>query len=152
MAAEGAYDGASIGPVGVRRVDHRAGIKDDAPDFTTVLSTGPAAVSAVFTRSRFAGPSIVLSRDSAAKGSARGIAVISRNANVATGAEGLANAREVRELVAGRAGLDAEEVLIASTGVIGRSNPMDRVRAGLAAQPSPARWRRQTSRPPPPRS
>jgi glutamate N-acetyltransferase/amino-acid N-acetyltransferase len=125
------------GPVGFVGWTTALGIKDEAPDFTTVLSTGPAAVSAVFTRSRFAGPSIVLSRDSAAKGAARGIAVISRNANVATGAEGLANAREVRELVAGRAGVAAEEVLIASTGVIGRQYPMDRVRAGLAAQPAP---------------
>jgi glutamate N-acetyltransferase/amino-acid N-acetyltransferase len=125
------------GPVGFVGWTTALGIKDDAPDFTTVLSTGPAAVSAVFTRSRFAGPSVLLSRDSAAKGSARGIAVISRNANVATGAEGLANAREVRELVAARAGVAPEEVLIASTGVIGRQYPMDRVRAGLAAQPGP---------------
>jgi glutamate N-acetyltransferase / amino-acid N-acetyltransferase len=125
------------GPLGYVGWTTALGIKDEAPDFTTVLSTVPAAVSAVFTRSRFAGPSILLSRDSAAKGGARGIAVISRNANVATGAEGLANAREVRELVAGRAGVAAEEVLIASTGVIGRQYPMDRVRAGLAGQPSP---------------
>jgi glutamate N-acetyltransferase/amino-acid N-acetyltransferase len=125
------------GPLGYVGWTAALGIKDEAPDFTAVLSTVPAAVSAVFTRSRFAGPSILLSRDSAAKGTARGIAVISRNANVATGAEGLANAREVRELVAGRAGVAAEEVLIASTGVIGRQYPMDRVRAGLAAAPQP---------------
>ena len=125
------------GPVGFVGWTTALGIKDEAPDFTTVLSTGPAVVAAVFTRSRFAGPSVLLSRDSAAKGSARGVAVISRNANVATGAEGLANAREVRELVAARAGVAPEEVLIASTGVIGRQYPMDRVRAGLAAQPGP---------------
>jgi glutamate N-acetyltransferase/amino-acid N-acetyltransferase len=113
------------------------GIKDDSPDFTAVLSTVPAAVSAVFTRSRFAGPSVLLSRDAAAKGTARGVVVISRNANVATGEQGLANAREVRELVAGRAGVPADELLIASTGVIGRQYPMDRVRAGLAELPQP---------------
>ena len=91
----------------------------------------------MFTRSRFAGPSVLLSRDAAAKGTARGVVVISRNANVATGAEGLANAREVRELVAGRAGVASDELLIASTGVIGRQYPMDRVRAGLAHLPQP---------------
>lgn len=115
------------------------GIKDSLPDFTAVLSTVPATSSAVFTRSRFAGPSVLLSRESAQAGDARGVAVIARNANVATGAEGLANAREVRELVAGAAGVRPEELLIASTGVIGRQYPMDRVRGGLAALPTPAK-------------
>ncbi|WP_028938615.1 bifunctional glutamate N-acetyltransferase/amino-acid acetyltransferase ArgJ [Pseudonocardia spinosispora] len=113
------------------------GIKDPLPDFTAVLSTVPATSSAVFTRSRFAGPSVLLSRESARAGGARGMVVVARNANVATGAEGLANAREVRELVAGAAGVRPEELLIASTGVIGRQYPMDRVRAGLAALPTP---------------
>jgi glutamate N-acetyltransferase/amino-acid N-acetyltransferase len=127
----------SAGPLGFLGWTTALGIKDDSPDFTAVLSTVPAAVSAVFTRSRFAGPSVLLSRDAAAKGTARGVVVISRNANVATGEQGLANAREVRELVAGRAGVPADELLIASTGVIGRQYPMDRVRAGLAELPQP---------------
>ncbi|HTF45810.1 MAG TPA: bifunctional glutamate N-acetyltransferase/amino-acid acetyltransferase ArgJ [Pseudonocardia sp.] len=127
----------SAGPLGFLGWTTALGIKDDSPDFTAVISTVPAAVSAVFTRSRFAGPSVLLSRDAAAKGTARGVVVISRNANVATGEQGLANAREVRELVAGRAGVPADELLIASTGVIGRQYPMDRVRAGLADLPQP---------------
>jgi len=127
----------ATGPAGFLGWTTALGIKDEANDFTAVLSAVPAAVSAVFTRSRFAGPSVLLSRDAAAKGTARGVVVISRNANVATGAEGLANAREVRELVAGRAGVASDELLIASTGVIGRQYPMDRVRAGLAHLPQP---------------
>lgn len=89
-------------------------------------------MSAVFTRSRFAGPSVTLSRESAAAGEARGVVVIARNANVATGAEGMANAKEVRATLAEAAGLSPDELLIASTGVIGRQYPMDRVRSGLA--------------------
>lgn len=114
------------------------GIKDSLPDFTAVLSTAPTSTSAVFTRSRFAGPSVLLSRETAEAGGARGVVVIARNANVATGAKGLANAREVRELVASASGVEPEELLIASTGVIGRQYPMDRVRDGLAALRSPA--------------
>jgi glutamate N-acetyltransferase/amino-acid N-acetyltransferase len=125
------------GPRGFHGLTMALGIKDESDDFTSVVSAVPASVSAVFTRSRFAGPSVLLSRDSAAKGTARGIVVISRNANVATGAEGLANAREVRELVARAGDFDPEELLIASTGVIGRPYPMDRIRAGLAALPWP---------------
>ncbi|MFE5581263.1 bifunctional glutamate N-acetyltransferase/amino-acid acetyltransferase ArgJ [Kitasatospora sp. NPDC056531] len=101
------------------------GLGDDGrDDFTVLLSTRPAVVSAVFTRSRFAGPSVTLSRAAAADRSARGVVVLARNANVATGAQGEANAREVRAATARALGLAEDELLIASTGVIGRQYPM----------------------------
>jgi glutamate N-acetyltransferase/amino-acid N-acetyltransferase len=112
------------------------GIKDDTDDFVVVVSDRPAATSGLFTRSRFAGPSVVVSREHIASGTARAVVVISKNANVATGAEGLANAREVVAGVAGRLGCAPAEVLIASTGVIGRQYPMPRVRAGLDVLPA----------------
>ncbi|MCF3134614.1 bifunctional glutamate N-acetyltransferase/amino-acid acetyltransferase ArgJ [Streptomyces olivochromogenes] len=108
------------------------GLLDDGrDDFTVLLSTVPATVSAVFTRSRFAGPSVVLSRAAAADHSARGVVVLARNANVATGAEGERNAREVRAAVAQAATLPEEQLLIASTGVIGRQYPMPALRDHL---------------------
>ncbi|MFJ9826270.1 bifunctional glutamate N-acetyltransferase/amino-acid acetyltransferase ArgJ [Streptomyces sp. NPDC101160] len=108
------------------------GLADDGrDDFTVLASTVPATVSAVFTRSRFAGPSVVLSRETAAGGQAHGVVVIARNANVATGREGEANAREVREAVARALGVPEGELLIASTGVIGRQYPMERIRQHL---------------------
>jgi glutamate N-acetyltransferase / amino-acid N-acetyltransferase len=64
------------------------------------------------------------------------VVVISKNANVATGAQGMANAEEVVDLVAAHLACSPLDVLIASTGVIGRQYPMDRVRDGLAALPS----------------
>jgi glutamate N-acetyltransferase / amino-acid N-acetyltransferase len=67
--------------------------------------------------------------------SARAIVVISKNANVATGAEGMSNAREVIYAVAQKIGCEAKDVLIASTGVIGRQYPMKNVRSGLAVIP-----------------
>lgn len=106
-----------------------AGLADDGrDDFTVLVSTVPAVVSAVFTRSRFAGPSVLLSRSSAADGHARGVVVLARNANVATGAEGERHAREVRDSVATAIGLAGDDLLIASTGVIGRQYPMERIR------------------------
>jgi glutamate N-acetyltransferase/amino-acid N-acetyltransferase len=104
----------------------------DRDDFTVIVSEAPAAVSAMFTRSRFAGPSVRLSRAAVANGTARGVVVLATNANVATGAEGLDDAIEVRRTVAGAIGVDEDDLLIASTGVIGRRYPMDRVRAALA--------------------
>ncbi len=112
------------------------GIKDDSDDFVVVAADRPCSAAGVFTRSSFAGPSVLVSREHVADHRARAVVVISKNANVATGHEGLANAREVALGVATALGIDASDVLIASTGVIGRQYPMDRVRAGLARVPA----------------
>ena len=111
------------------------GIKDVSNDFTLVVAEKTCAATGVFTRSRFAGPSVILSRENIADLSARAVVVISKNANVATGAEGMSNAREVVNAVAQKIGCEAKDVLIASTGVIGRQYPMNNVRTGLAAIP-----------------
>jgi glutamate N-acetyltransferase/amino-acid N-acetyltransferase len=110
----------------------RAGIADDGRDDMAVLvSDTPAVVAGLFTRSRFVGPSVTLSRAACANHRARGVVVLSRNANVATGATGTAQAAEVRDGVARALGVDADELLIASTGVIGVEYPMPAVRAAI---------------------
>ncbi|WP_017585673.1 bifunctional glutamate N-acetyltransferase/amino-acid acetyltransferase ArgJ [Nocardiopsis ganjiahuensis] len=123
-------------PAGFVGVAGNIGIKDPEDDFFAVVSQTPAVVSAVFTLSRFAGPSVRLSREAAADGHARGVTVIARNANVATGQIGTADAREVQEGVARAVGVDPDDILIASTGVIGRPYPMDRVRSYLEGLPT----------------
>ena len=109
------------------------GIKDDTDDFVVVVADRPCSASGLFTKSSFAGPSVFVSRRNATDHRAQAVVVISKNANVATGPTGLANAEEVVAGVAERLGIDAADVLIASTGVIGRQYPMDRVRIGLVA-------------------
>ena len=113
------------------------GIKDTSDDFTVVAADTVVAAAGVFTQSRFAGPSVVVSRKHIASHSARTVVVISKNANVATGEQGLANALEVVQGVAAKLGCDPHDVLIASTGVIGRQYPIEKVRTGLAALPFP---------------
>ncbi|MEZ5322538.1 MAG: bifunctional glutamate N-acetyltransferase/amino-acid acetyltransferase ArgJ [Microthrixaceae bacterium] len=130
-------------PSGYRVVTANLGVKDSTPDFCLIVSDRPAAAAGVYTKSRFAGPSVERSRDVTATGAARAIAVISKNANVANGPVGDADALEFQELAAGLAGCRPEEVVIASTGVIGRPYPMERIRDGLARlglepQPRPA--------------
>jgi len=123
-------------PLGFRAHVANIGIKDTTDDFVVVAADAPCAAAGVFTQSSFAGPSVLVSRRHVADHRARAMVVISKNANVATGPEGLANAEEVVRGVAASLGADPGDVLIASTGVIGRQYPMDRVRAGLAALPS----------------
>ncbi|KAA6172973.1 bifunctional glutamate N-acetyltransferase/amino-acid acetyltransferase ArgJ [Pseudomonas marginalis] len=124
-----------IQPKGFRSIIANLGIKDSRDDFMAVISEVPASISAVFTQSRFAGPSVTLSREVAKRDNARGVVVIARNANVATGLEGMANAQEVRARLAQGVQVDPEELLIASTGVIGRQYPMEKIRSFLSDIP-----------------
>ncbi|MCZ0988264.1 bifunctional glutamate N-acetyltransferase/amino-acid acetyltransferase ArgJ [Streptomyces diastatochromogenes] len=124
---------AITGPKGFRSVTRNMGLKDIEDDFAVVVSDVPARSAAVFTRSRFAGPSVVISREVAHRQQSRGMVVLSRNANVATGKAGADNAAEVRRRVAEIVGIDPEELVIGSTGVIGRPYPMESIRAGLDA-------------------
>ena len=123
-------------PQGFRAHVTNVGIKDTTDDFTLVVADASCAAAGLFTQSRFAGPSVLVSREHVADGKALGVVVISKNANVATGEEGMNNAREVVAGVARAIGCNDKEILIASTGVIGRQYPMDKVRAGLAALPA----------------
>ena len=111
------------------------GVKDSTDDFTLVVADHTCAAAGVFTQSRFAGPSVTVSRGHLADNAARAMVVISKNANVANGPKGLADANEVVDGVAKAIGCAPEEVLIASTGVIGRPYPIDRIRTGLANIP-----------------
>ena len=124
-------------PTGFRAYVANVGIKDSTDDFVIVASDAPCPTVGVFTTSSFAGPSVLVSRDHLSSPTAQAVVVISKNANVATGSVGLANAREVVAGVAASLGCAATDVLIASTGVIGRQYPMDLVRAGLATIPAP---------------
>jgi glutamate N-acetyltransferase/amino-acid N-acetyltransferase len=80
----------------------------------------------------FAAP-VTLSRSVVRDGIARATVVNSGNANACTGAQGSADAREMARLTAEQLGCGPGEVLVASTGIIGRPLRMDRLRAGIPA-------------------
>ena len=122
-------------PLGFHSYVANIGIKDSSDDFTLVVADATCAAAGVFTQSRFAGPSVLVSREHITSLSARAVVVISKNSNVATGAEGMNNAREVVSGVATALACDPSDVLIASTGVIGRQYPMAQVRSGLKSIP-----------------
>ena len=122
-------------PLGFHSYVANIGIKDSTDDFTLVVADETCAAAGVFTQSRFAGPSVLVSREHIANLSARAVVVISKNANVATGVEGMSNAREVVGGVATALACDPTDILVASTGVIGRQYPMVQVRSGLKSIP-----------------
>ena len=111
-----------------------AGIKSKAPDaldLGVLLSEAPAAVAGTFSKNKVLSPSVVLSRERVARGSARGVVVNSGCANCAVGQPGLTDAEEMTALAAGHAGVDAEEMLVCSTGLIGVELPMALIRQNI---------------------
>lgn len=121
-------DSASLlAPRGFKTNVANLGIKDTTEDFVCIFSTAPCVAAGVFTQSRFAGPSVQLSRAHVKDGNARAIVAISKNANVANGEPGLSDAREIIAGVGAALGIAKEEVLIASTGIIGRRYPMEKI-------------------------
>ena len=123
-------------PAGFHSHVANIGVKDDTDDFVVIAAERAVPVAAVFTKSRFAGPSVTLSRTQVADGQASAVVVISKNANVATGPQGHADAIEVAQRVAARIGCEPTDVVVTSTGVIGRRYPIDRIRAGIDAVPN----------------
>ena len=117
-------------PRGFAGITGNIGLKKTDDDFMAVISKVPTRSVAIFTRSRFAGPSVILSRASASARCARGVIVLSGNANVATGPAGAEHATEVRRRVAKLAGVRAADLMIGSTGTIGQPYPMDDRPAG----------------------
>ncbi|CAN5721786.1 bifunctional glutamate N-acetyltransferase/amino-acid acetyltransferase ArgJ [soil metagenome] len=112
------------------------GVKDETDDLVVITAAAPVPAAGVFTRSRFVGPSVTISRDHLVDGMAQAIVIVSKNANVANGPAGRADAEAVVGAVADRLGCRPDEVLIASTGVIGRRYPLARILAGVGAMPA----------------
>jgi glutamate N-acetyltransferase/amino-acid N-acetyltransferase len=103
----------------------------DRRDLAVVVSDGHAAAAGVFTQNRVCAAPVQVSRARLPRPDARAIVVCSGNANACTGEQGLADARRMAELVAHELGCAPEQVLVASTGVIGRPLPMPVLEAGI---------------------
>jgi glutamate N-acetyltransferase/amino-acid N-acetyltransferase len=88
--------------------------------------------AALFTANAAAAAPVRVCRERVDVGSLAAVVVNSGNANAATGADGIADARATQEAAAAALGLPASRIGVASTGVIGRPLPMDRVEAGVA--------------------
>ncbi|MGI6492164.1 MAG: bifunctional glutamate N-acetyltransferase/amino-acid acetyltransferase ArgJ [Peptococcaceae bacterium] len=111
-----------------------AGIKKaDKRDIAVIYSRVPAAAAGVFTLNKVKAAPVLLTMQHLANGAARAVAVNSGNANACNGEQGLQDARAMAGAAAETLGLAAEEVVVASTGVIGVKMPMEKVLPGIRA-------------------
>lgn len=102
-------------------------------DLGLIYSDRPASVAGVFTRNRVPAAPVVLDRQRVTAGQCQAVIANSGGANCCTGAQGMADAREMAFLAANGLNIAEEGVLVASTGVIGQRLPMESIRAGTPA-------------------
>ena len=119
-------------PAGFRAGAAACGLKESGDlDVGILAADALCAAAAVFTTNRFCGAPIVVGREHIRGGRLRAIVVNSGCSNVATGRRGLADARKTCRIVAEALGTHQTRVLPASTGVIGRFLPMDKLQRGI---------------------
>jgi glutamate N-acetyltransferase/amino-acid N-acetyltransferase len=118
---------------GFRACGVRAGIKSRGLDLALLVADAPAAVAGVFTRSSVVGAPVELCRRRVRSGFSRGVVVNSGCSNVAMGERGRRDAAEMARRAALAVGARPSDLLVASTGVIGKPLPMQRIARGIEA-------------------
>ena len=118
-------------PRGFRCASRNCGLKPSAKDLALFVSDVDAAAAAVFTRNQFPGAPVILGRETIRAGRLRAIAVNSKVSNVATGEQGVENARRMAAAAAAEVGTEPGHVLVSSTGVIGVPLPIETIERGL---------------------
>lgn len=120
-------------PVGFSTAGVHCGIKTDPQklDLALYVSSHPCVTAGVFTTNLVCGAPVKVSRDRLPRSTAKAVVINSGNSNAATGDRGIMDARKMTSLVAEQIGAAADDVLVASTGVIGRFLPMEILQAGI---------------------
>jgi glutamate N-acetyltransferase/amino-acid N-acetyltransferase len=107
-----------------------SGQKDD---LAVVYSERPCDAAGVFTTNKVKSATIVIDQLHLRQNRVQAVVINSGNANACTGAQGYKDALQMAKLTADRLDLDPPQVIVSSTGVIGRYLPMDAVKVGIAA-------------------
>jgi glutamate N-acetyltransferase / amino-acid N-acetyltransferase len=108
-----------------------AGIRKVKPDLALVHSTLPAVGTGMFTANQVQAAPVLVSKANLAQAEPQAIVINSGVANAATGRQGELDALETAAETAALLGLELEQVLVLSTGVIGTKLPMAKLIAGL---------------------
>lgn len=108
------------------------GIREEGRlDVGVLFSELPCASAGVYTRNAVKAAPLLVTREAIEGGDVRAVVANSGNANAATGERGIADARRMQEVAAEALGVGAEEVAVASTGVVGEYLPMEKVARGI---------------------
>ena len=121
-------------PQGFKAAGVRAGIKKNGNlDVAVIYSEKEAAVAGVFTQNQVAAAPVRVSQVVVKTGTAQAIVANAGCANACTGEQGLRDAEEMCKITANELNCREDSVIVASTGVIGVTLPMDKMEAGIKA-------------------
>lgn len=124
-------EGGVTAPKGFLASGVRCGLKTQGPDLALIVSDRPAAAAAMFTSNVVKAAPVVVSMKHVSSGWVRAVVANAGNANACTGEQGLRDAEAMARHTAELLRVSPQEVLVASTGVIGRLLPMDKVLKGI---------------------
>ena len=111
------------------------GLKDQTLDFGVIASECKCTAAGVFTRNNFPGAPVTVGRENIQNGQLQAIVVNSKIANVATGIDGIEDAKNMCRWTGEALGIDPELVLPSSTGIIGRRLPVKKIHEGCKIIP-----------------
>ena len=121
-------------PQGFKAAGVRAGIKKSGNlDVAVIYTEKEAAVAGVFTQNQVAAAPVQVSKIVVETGTAHAVVANAGCANACTGEQGLRDAQKMAEIAAAELNCRADDVIVASTGVIGVNLPMDKMEAGIKA-------------------
>jgi len=119
-------------PQGFRYAGITCGLKSSGkPDMALIVGDGPLVAAGVYTTNQIVAAPVTLCRSRTPSSQTRAVVINSGNANACTGDAGMHDAQEMASMVAEKIGCDPTNVLVMSTGVIGRPMPMDKIRRGI---------------------
>ena len=127
-------DGSVTSPQGYKAGGVYAGLKsagEGVLDLGILVSERPAAVAGTFSTNKILSPSVTVSKRRIESGVSRGVVANSGCANCSVGEQGILDAEEMTRLAAAHVGVSADELCVASTGMIGVELPMGIIRDAM---------------------
>lgn len=116
---------------GFKATGIHCGLKEKNPDLALVYSGFPATAWGMFTTNKVKAAPVKLSLRKIRNSCAQAIIANSGNANACTGEKGLLDAAKMTEITAQELKISSDDVLVASTGIIGKPLPIDKIEEGI---------------------
>ena len=109
-----------------------SGIKENnKKDLGLIFSEQPATTVGVFTTNKIKAAPVIITREKMKQHKSQAIIVNSGNANACTGLTGLQNANDLCKLISEELSISEQLVMVSSTGIIGKTLPMDRIKTNI---------------------
>jgi glutamate N-acetyltransferase / amino-acid N-acetyltransferase len=120
-------------PKGFTDIGKSVGIKKSGrKDLAVIYSDKICHASAVYTQNKVIGAPLILTKEHLKNGKAQAIIVNSGIANVCTGKRGLKDSKKIASLLSEELEIDKKDVIVSSTGVIGKFLPIGKIQKGIS--------------------